>query len=183
MGGVRQSAGQGAVPHLPMKRPLRQLDAPAGQGDEEAPTLRADLTHERPAPDTWLPTGRVAAVAVVTVVVLSLASVPLLHLGQSVAGFHKTAAQERAWVVAPQVVGGNGIDKGQPLTFDIAVPSGHPVHWTERTDGVQIDSGFVTGSSGSTVQVTVSSSAATVRHWLSIWIEGISTPLKVWVMS
>jgi hypothetical protein len=113
--------------------------------------------------------------------VLSLVSAPLLHLGQRAVGFGPTSIQERAWLAQPEQGGLKGITRGAPVRFDVVVASRAPVTWVEKTDGVALATGGVTGKPGTVTQLTVSTSPARVREWISIWISGIKVPLKVWV--
>jgi hypothetical protein len=114
-------------------------------------------------------------------IALSFASVPLLHVGQRVMGFKKSPVEERAWFAHPEQMGGNGISRGDPVEFDVSIPSRRPIGWTELTDGIQIASGVIHGATGTTAQVTVRTDAARTHHWISIWVNGIQVPLKVWV--
>jgi hypothetical protein len=89
--------------------------------------------------------------------------------------------QERAWVVEPEQVGANGITRGDLVAFDVSIPSLRPIGWLERTDGIEIASGVIKGTTGAIAHLTASTEAARIHQWVTIWIDGIHVPLKVWV--
>lgn len=126
-------------------------------------------------------TARASGIVVAAMVALTFTSVPFLHWGQRTLGFNSTPVRERAWVIAPEQVGANGIKRGDLLSFDVSIPSRRPIGWLERTDGVEIASGVITGTTGAIAHVTVRTEDARLHHWISIWIDGIHVPLKVWV--
>jgi hypothetical protein len=175
--------------HLPMSRrtPSSNKVGDLAHGGHDA--AASDLTNEAPirrVRSSFQPSAkslRASCIVVVAIIVLSFASAPLLHLGQRAIGYRRTPLEQRAWLVQPEQVGGNGIARGHTLQFDISIPSPRPISWSERTDGVQIASGVVTGRAGSIAHVTVKTTAARNRNWITIWIGGIDIPLKVWVAS
>lgn len=96
-------------------------------------------------------------------------------------GFKTSPVEERAWFAHPEQLGGNGISRGDAVEFDVSIPSRRPIGWSELTDGIQIASGVIHGVTGTTAQVTVRTDAARAHHWVSIWVDGIQVPLKVWI--
>jgi hypothetical protein len=120
-------------------------------------------------------------VGVVALVALSFMSTPLLHWGQRDAGFRPTPLQARAWFTDPQSIG-NGAVKGSPIVFDVSLPAHGSVSWRAQAGGIDVAHGTVTGSPGTAVEVTTSTTYVRADQWLTIWISGIHTPLRVWVL-
>jgi hypothetical protein len=158
-------------------------DPDGGAPDAGVSDLTTGLAVHR-APSAFVPSAksiRASCIVVAVIVALSFASAPLLHLGQRAIRYRRTPVQERAWLVQPEQVGANGITRGQLVAFDITIASQRPITWSERTDGVPIASGVVSGTTGTVVHLTAKTTDARSHEWLTIWIGGIDLPLKVWV--
>jgi hypothetical protein len=145
---------------------LRRSDGREDAGPEVRTTLRT--------------TGLWCAIACAALAVVGAVSSPLVHWSQDTVGWKPSAPQERAWFTdAPSAA--RGFKLGSPASVGVGISLGMraTVQYSVRSDGQLIQSGTLTGA-GTTQELNFTS-IAFVPGWLTISVQGLTVPLRLWV--
>lgn len=111
---------------------------------------------------------------------LCVASIPLLHLAQGSVAIQPAGSAESAWFLDPGTVS-KGVTRGYLVEVAVLPVRDGTVDWKVRDAGRLFASAQFTGVAGRTAEVKFTTAQMLRDSWVSIQISGLTVPLKVWI--